>query len=87
MGYTCVVCYYDGLYDPPYDVRGIASDEICPCCGFQFGFDDDGFTGQTEKCHAWREKWIANGNKWFSQGRKIPDGCNLEEQLKGDRMP
>jgi hypothetical protein len=29
------------LYEPPYDERGLPSDEICPCCGFHFGYDDD----------------------------------------------
>ena len=37
---TCPVCGYDGLYEPPYNEKGSGSYEICPCCGFQFGYDD-----------------------------------------------
>jgi hypothetical protein len=41
MKNTCLVCGFNDLYEPPYDIEGIPSDEICPCCGFQYGFDDD----------------------------------------------
>lgn len=41
MKNTCLVWGFDELYEQPYDKRGEPSDEICPCCGFHFGFDDD----------------------------------------------
>lgn len=68
MQYICPVCSYDGLFEPPYDERGIGSDEICPCCGFQFGYDD--FPNKEEKIALWREKWINDGRRWFSNSRK-----------------
>ncbi|QIW78371.1 hypothetical protein [Bacillus tequilensis] len=34
MKHTCQGCGFKGLTKPPYD------HEICPCCDFQFGFDD-----------------------------------------------
>ncbi|MED4649062.1 hypothetical protein P9293_17030 [Bacillus inaquosorum] len=40
MKYTCPVCRFKGLTEPAYDKEGTHSYEICPCCGFQFGFDD-----------------------------------------------
>lgn len=40
MNNTCPICFYTALFDPPYDVNGYGSDEICPCCGFHFGYDD-----------------------------------------------
>ncbi len=40
----CFVCNYNELLEPPYDGRGIPSDEICPCCGFHYGYDDDDVT-------------------------------------------
>lgn len=40
MKHTCPVCGFKGLAEPPYDHEGNHSHEICPCCGFQFGFDD-----------------------------------------------
>lgn len=40
MMYTCPVCNYNELDEPPYNTHGYGSDEICPCCVFQFGYDD-----------------------------------------------
>ena len=30
---VCPVCGYDGLDEPPFDERGVGSDDICPCRG------------------------------------------------------
>ena len=40
MMHLCPVCLNETLQRPPYDSRGVGSDEICPACGFQFGSDD-----------------------------------------------
>lgn len=44
MKYFCPVCGYKGLDEPAYDdfekLKG-GSFEICECCRFQFGVDDD----------------------------------------------
>lgn len=77
MKNICPVCYFDDLFEPPYDNRGIGSYEICPCCGFQFGYDD--FPNKKEQIILWREKWLAEGSKWFSKCRK-PKGEDSEEQ-------
>ena len=79
LGYKCLVCNFDSLYDKPYDDE-IASDEICPCCGFQYGYDDSG----KDDCiyEQWRKKWIEDGCKWFSKGRKAPKNWNPKEQVK-----
>jgi hypothetical protein len=37
--YSCPVCGLDGLQEPG-DAE-FASFEICPCCGTEFGYDDD----------------------------------------------
>lgn len=68
MNNICPVCKYDGLYEPPYDEFGVGSDEICPCCGFQFGCDD--FPDKDKQIKLWREKWILGGCQWFSILRK-----------------
>lgn len=64
----CPVCFYGGLYAPPYDENGIGSDEICPRCGFQFGCDD--YPDKETQISAWREKWEEEGCKWFSKSRR-----------------
>lgn len=67
--YTCPICGYEGLAEPPYYDDFAGSNEICACCGFEFGVDDfdcdafehDGLTERqiVEKSHhIWREKWI-----------------------------
>ncbi len=33
--FTCPVCYYTGMQDPPTDYN------ICVCCGTEFGNDDE----------------------------------------------
>lgn len=75
----CLVCGYDELFEPPYDEEGIASDEICPSCGFHFGYDDD---FEKSIYNEWRNKWLNSGCKWFSNGRKQPINWNPHEQIK-----
>lgn len=36
---TCPACGFSGLVSEPWDDVS-PSDEICPCCGIQFGLDD-----------------------------------------------
>lgn len=59
--YTCPVCSYDELTQPPSDWS------ICPCCGVEFEYDD---------CNAsheeLRERWLANGAEWWSDADKPP---------------
>jgi hypothetical protein len=52
--FTCPVCFYSRLQDPPRDYN------ICECCGTEFGTDDDG--------RSWgelRAAWLAHGAPWF----------------------
>lgn len=81
MKNICVVCNYQELYEAPYDDRGVPSDEICPCCGFQYGFDDDCCCNNEDSYRKWRDNWITNGFKWFSEGRKSPVNWNPSAQL------
>lgn len=51
--------------------------ELCPCCGVQFGVDDD----TIDIIKAYRAKWINEGTKWLTKEQK-PDQWNIEEQLR-----
>ena len=75
--FQCPVCGYGALKEAPYDSSGSGSFEICPCCGFEFGYDD-----QSEgKSHAdYRKDWLAKGAEWFMPQYK-PKRWNLERQL------
>jgi hypothetical protein len=78
--YTCPVCGYTGLEEPPRSVTtGGGSYEICPSCGFEFGVTDD---DQGYRYEAWRARWIANGMKWASAGQSPPDGWEPHDALR-----
>ncbi len=80
MKNICPICFYDSLFEPPYSSKGSGSYEICPCCGFQFGYDD--YPNKEDQIKEWRQKWISNGYPWFSKKRKPPADWNPIEQLK-----
>lgn len=79
MTYTCPVCGYPRLTEPPRGTNGGGSYEICPCCGFQFGYDDDdaGITFSE-----WRARWIENNMAWWSGSQARPDGWDPAQQLR-----
>lgn len=81
----CPVCGYQ-LDQPAWDPVSGPSDEICPSCGIQFGYDDaaGGDPIRRQQIYLdWRERWVKNGMKWHSTG---PDGppaeWNPAEQLQ-----
>lgn len=43
MKYSCPICGYKGFDEPAYEdyEKLMGSYEICECCRFQFGVDDD----------------------------------------------
>jgi hypothetical protein len=74
--YFCPVCGFDGLKEVPYDEHGAPSYEICPCCGFEFGFEEQGDRAR------FREDWLRKGAPWFCPDLK-PAGWDLQKQLAG----
>lgn len=51
----CPVCGYDQLDEGPFTPEGCPTYEICPCCGFEYGFDDES-EGLTYS--QFRQRWI-----------------------------
>jgi hypothetical protein len=78
MSHTCPVCGWPELAEPPRSPTGSASYEICPCCGFEFGFDDD---ARGETYDQARARWIADGQRWWSTSRPAPENWNPSHQL------
>ena len=74
--FTCPVCSYPQLTTEPW-TAGSPSDEICPQCGTQFGYDDAiGLNGQnalTERHSELFTKWVDAGSQWSST-RRTPTG-------------
>lgn len=79
MPYTCPVCGFPDLDDPPRSpVTGGGSYEICPSCGFQFGVHDD---DRDISYESWRSQWIADGMPW-RDATDIPEDWNPHQQFK-----
>lgn len=70
MNAVCPVCGYNKLLHPPKDHY------ICPCCGTEFGFDDDAYSHEEL-----RREWIAKGMLWFSRSTQPPLNWNGYKQL------
>jgi hypothetical protein len=67
--YTCPVCFFDGMTEPPQDYY------ICECCGTEFGTDDE-MRSHSEL----RTEWLALGAKWFYG--QPPTGWNPWKQSR-----
>ena len=78
MKHACPICGWPELHEPPRDSDGGASFEICPSCGFEFGFDDD---NQGLTYVAARLAWVEGGMKWWSASRPSPHGWDASLQL------
>jgi hypothetical protein len=76
--HSCPVCGHAGLAEPPRSKTGAGSLEICVCCGYQFGVDDDdrGIDPATA-----RARWLAGGAQWFSHATPAPQGWDAHRQL------
>ena len=76
----CPVCGYL-LREPPWR-DGLPSDEICPSCGIQFGYDDSLPARRAQTYTEWRRRWVANGMAWWSEHQDPPPGWDPEQQLE-----
>jgi hypothetical protein len=76
--YLCRVCGYP-MDEPPWDC-GIGSQEICPSCGIQFGYDDARTDLHPRIYHERRERWVTGGMQWCST-TPPPDGWDPHWQL------
>ena len=71
----------EGL-EPPYAQHfGAPSYDVCDCCGFEFGNDDEPGTAPPISFSQYRREWIAEGAAWFDPAKR-PTGWSLNEQLR-----
>jgi hypothetical protein len=73
---------------PPYDRwYGEPAYQICPCCGFEPGNDDDPWSGSVRprSFEEYRREWLAAGGVWLDGSRK-PPGWDLRAQLEAAAM-
>jgi len=74
--YSCPVCGFAKLKEPPRSASGGPSYEICPACGFQFGVSDDDDEISYEQ---WRADWVHSGMEWTSLGITKPRGWDKQK--------
>lgn len=90
--YICPICGYDKLKENPYYNENLASCEICPCCGFEFGItyfneldEYNGIYSEKEAMEYYRKMWILTGALWFYEQifarETLPNSDCSEEEL------
>ena len=70
----------DGVTPPYATMFGMPSYEVCECCGFEFGNDDEPGTSEPVSFSHYRALWIKQDWPWFSPDKKPPN-WDLEKQL------
>jgi hypothetical protein len=84
---TCPVCGYANLDEPAW-VDGHPSEDICPSCGTQFGYDDargHDAAGRHVVHLELRANWVAGGCRWWSS-QPPPTDWNPQRQLAGESV-
>lgn len=76
--YICVVCGYNNLQNKQYSKDGLPMFVICPCCGFESGFDD---LSEGYSIEEYRFEWLMNGAKWWSGAQSKPDNWDAKTQM------
>lgn len=73
----CRICGLDQKENPWGEDNNSPNFSICSCCGCEFGYYDV----TLESIRKNRNRWLANGAKWFNP-KEMPLDWSLEEQLK-----
>ena len=74
--YLCPICGYKGLKEDPGPVpEKWGTFEICPCCGWEFGYDNP------IRIVEYRKDWLSNGAEWFCPNER-PYTWSIVDQLK-----
>jgi hypothetical protein len=79
----CPACGFE--LDEPAWSDGFGSQEICPCCGLQFGYDDacGGRSDLREGFYiGWRVRWIKEGHPWSGARTRRPPEWSPTKQLE-----
>jgi hypothetical protein len=73
--YTCPVCAYPEMTDP------VEEGNICPCCGTEFGYDDDLDVTYRQL----RDRWFRGGAQWFSPAtERAADWDPIRQLIEAD---
>lgn len=78
--YICAVYGYDQLDEPQWEGK-FPSYQICDCCFFQPGFDNDGASDPVS-VEEYRKRWLENGSQWRRSYQNKPEHWGARIQLK-----
>lgn len=79
ISFQCPICGYNEMPRPARSIdTGGASFEICPCCMFHFGYDDD---SEGYSYSEWRGQWISGGMHYGLEEEQPPPGWDPLSQL------
>ena len=74
--YICLVCGWKGLENKP--TIPFNSNEICACCGSQYGLDIQDYTDVIKV----RTEWLQEGAEWFDNEDDVspskPNNWNVD---------
>jgi hypothetical protein len=71
--------------DPPYGKHfGFPSFEVCACCGFEFGNDDDPGTAEPVSFEKFFRDWITSGCEWFDATKRPPNWTLAAQAIAAD---
>ena len=72
---------------PPYDSKwGEPSYDVCDCCGFEYGNDDNPGTSSPSSFQGHLKEWYNEGCNWEASSLK-PKDWDLINQLKSSQIP
>jgi hypothetical protein len=74
-------------FEPPYCVRfGFPSYDVCECCGYEYGNDDEPGNGlRGFSFEEYLENWMKEGCIWFDPDLR-PINWTIEEQRKDKKV-
>lgn len=78
----CPVCGFALDFEPWTD--DLPSEEICPCCLVQFGYQDFGggtLAGRAQRHLELRQGWILQGMPWLGDAARKPTKWDPRDQL------
>ena len=77
VDFYCRVCGYESGDRPWGDDGHLPSFDMCPCCGVEWGYEDNGLFS-TER---YRNLWIEKGAPWFSRHIQS-DSLSFDERMR-----
>jgi hypothetical protein len=62
---------------------GVPSYQVCPCCGFEPGNDDDSWSGAVRPLsfEQYLSEWVRSGGEWLDESLR-PEAWNSAQQLR-----